>query len=210
VGCHHYTSELRTIRYQEIGGTMQLRNSNTRWGVVSQFLHWLVVLLIVVMAVLGLTMTDLPNGIDKIKTYALHKSIGITVLALVLLRLLWRLSAGPAPVAPGPCWQRRVATITHAGLYALMLAIPLSGWAFNSAANFALRWFGWFNLPRLVPADPGLKVFFREAHEWLFWLLVVVVLVHAAAALKHHFVDRDQVLARMLPWLHNKKDGHDA
>src|SRR3546814_13916993 len=81
------------------------------------------------MAVLGLSMTELPNGIDKIKTYALHKSIGISVLALVLLRLVWRLFAGPAPVAPGPRWQQRAAAITHVGLYALMLAIPLSGWA---------------------------------------------------------------------------------
>src|SRR3546814_3611041 len=94
---------------------------------------------------------------DLIKNYALYKSIGISVLALVLLRLVWRLFAGPAPVAPGPRWQQRAAAITHVGLYALMLAIPLSGWAFNSASNFALRWFGWFNLPRLVAADPGLK-----------------------------------------------------
>lgn len=185
---------------------MQLRNSTTRWGAVSQFLHWLIVLLIAVMAVLGLSMTELPNGIDKIKTYALHKSIGISVLALVLLRLLWRLVAGPVPVAPGPRWQQRLAATTHVGLYVLMLAIPLSGWAFNSAANFALRWFGWFNLPRLVSADPGLKALFHAAHEWLFWLLVVVVLVHAGAALKHHWMDRDEVLTRMLPRLPTKKD----
>src|SRR3546814_19530777 len=76
------------------------------------------------MAVLGLSMTELPNGIDKIKTYAPHKSIGISVLALVLLRLVWRLFSGPAPVAPGPRWQQRAAAITHAGLYARRLAIP--------------------------------------------------------------------------------------
>src|SRR3546814_8287765 len=92
----------------------------------------------------------------------------------------------------------------------ILLAIPLSGWAFNSASNFALRWFGWFNLPRLVAADPGLKAFFHEAHEWLFWLLVVVVLVHAGAALKHHWMDRDDVLTRMLPWLPTNKDRDDA
>ncbi|PKM06053.1 MAG: cytochrome B [Gammaproteobacteria bacterium HGW-Gammaproteobacteria-4] len=185
---------------------MQLRNSNTRWGAVSQFLHWLILGLVLVMAVLGLTMTDLPNGIDKIKTYALHKSIGISVLALMLLRLLWRAFAGPAPTLSGPHWQRRMASLAHGVLYALMLAIPLSGWAFNSAANFALRWFGWFNLPRLVPADPRLKAVFHEAHEWLFWILVAVVVLHAAAALKHHFVDRDGVLMRMLPWFRTKKD----
>jgi cytochrome b561 len=191
--------ELRTLPGWEIRRIMQLRNSTTRWGAVSQLLHWLILALVLAMAVLGLTMTELPNGIDKIKTYALHKSIGISVLALMLLRLLWRAFAGPAPPPPGLVWQRRVATLTHGVLYALMLAIPLSGWAFNSASNFALRWFGWFNLPRLVPADPRLKAGFHETHEWLFWVLVAVVVLHAAAALKHHVVDRDEVLMRMLP-----------
>jgi len=185
---------------------MQLRNSITRWGVVSQVLHWAIVGFLLVMAVLGLSMTELPNGIDKIKTYALHKSLGITVLALILLRLLWRLVAGPAPAAPGPRWQRRLAATAHAALYVLLLAMPLSGWAFNSAANFALRWFGWVNLPRLLPADPGLKAVFHAAHEWLFWLLVGVVLLHAAAALKHHWLDRDDVLRRMLPWSQTHKE----
>lgn len=185
---------------------MQLRNSKLRWGLISQSLHWLIVLLIVVMAVLGLSMTEMPNGIDKIKTYALHKSIGISVLGLMVLRLLWRLTAGPRPAAPGPRWQRRIASSLHATLYALLLAMPLSGWAFNSAANFALRWFGWFNLPRLLPADPGLKAFFHGAHEWLFWLLAVVVLVHAGAAIKHHWIDRDDVLRRMLPWSRTPKE----
>ncbi len=184
---------------------MQLRNSNTRWGAVSQLLHWLILALVLAMAVLGLTMTELPNGIDKIKTYALHKSIGISVLALMLLRLLWRAFAGPTPTFSGTHWQRRMATLSHGVLYALMLAIPLSGWAFNSASNFALRWFGWFNLPRLVPADPRLKAFFHETHEWLFWVLVAVVVLHAAAALKHHVVDRDEVLMRMLPRLRKKR-----
>lgn len=177
---------------------MNLGNSSTHWGPVSRALHWLIAALLIAMAYLGLSMTELPSGIDKLKTYALHKSLGITVLALVVLRLWWRWRAGATPQAPGSRWQRRAAQATHAALYVLMLAVPLSGWAFNSAANFALRWFGWFNLPRLLPADPALKAVFREAHEWLFWMLAALVLAHVAAALKHHFVDRDKVLARML------------
>lgn len=182
---------------------MTLRNSASDWGPLSKCLHWLIAAMLVAMAALGLSMTEMPNGIDKIKTYALHKSVGITVLALVLLRLLWRWRAGPTPTAPGPRWQQRLARATHTALYLLMLAIPLSGWAFNSAANFALRWFGWFNLPRLVPADPALKSVFREAHQWLFWALAALVLAHVAAALKHHFIDRDDVLGRM--WWRSRK-----
>lgn len=176
---------------------MTLRNSSTDWGLLSKCLHWLIAALLIAMAILGLSMTELPNGIDKIKTYALHKSLGVTVLVLVLLRLLWRWGAGPTPAAPGSPWQQRLAQATHTALYLLMLAIPLSGWAFNSTANYALRWFGWFNLPRLLPADPTLKAVFREAHEWLFWILAALVLLHVAAALKHHFIDRDDVLRRM-------------
>jgi len=185
---------------------MSLGNSATRWGLVSRSLHWLIAALLVAMAYLGLSMTELPNGIDKLKTYALHKSLGITLLALGLLRLLWRWRAGATPHAPGPPWQRRAAQATHAALYGLLLAIPLSGWAFNSAANFALRWFGWFNLPRLVPVDPVLKALFRETHEWLFWILAALVLAHVAAALKHHYIDRDEVLTRML-WRSRKPGG---
>lgn len=177
---------------------MNLRNSSTRWGAISRALHWLIAALLIAMAYLGLSMTELPNGIDKLKTYALHKSLGVTVLALVLLRVLWRWRAGPSPAAPGAAWQRRAAQATHALLYALMLAVPLSGWAFNSAANFALRWFGWFNLPHLLAADPVLKPILRDIHEWLFWILAALVLLHVAASLKHHYIDRDDVLTRML------------
>jgi cytochrome b561 len=122
-----------------------------RWGPVSQLLHWTIVAMILVMAYLGLTMTDLPNGPHKIHTYALHKSIGLTILALVSLRVLWRLYAGaPRPVPGTPSWQERIASATHAALYALLFAIPLSGWFLNSTAGFPLQWFGLFNLPKLT------------------------------------------------------------
>src|SRR5690606_21582022 len=151
---------------------MLLKNTRTRWGGVSQTLHWIVVALVLAMAWIGLTMGDLPNGPDKVRTFALHKSIGLTTLALVVLRIGWRLHAGaPAPVAGTPRWQERIASLTHLGLYALLLAMPLSGWLMNSAAGFPLQWFGLFNLPALAGRDHDLHELAESVHEWLFWAL---------------------------------------
>lgn len=183
---------------------MSLKNTADRWGGISQLLHWTVAVLILVMAYLGLTMGDLPNGPDKIKTYALHKSIGITILALVALRLLWRLYAGtPRPVPGSPRWQERIASLTHSAIYLLLFAIPLSGWVLNSAAGFPLRWFGLVNLPHIVGESHDLHELAEEAHELMFWVLALLVVAHAGAAFYHHIFQRDATLARMLPrgWL---------
>lgn len=183
---------------------MSLKNSSDRWGGVSQLLHWTTVVLILVIAYIGLTMGDLPNGPDKIKTYALHKSIGLTILALVTLRVLWRLYAGaPHPVPGSPRWQERIASLTHFGIYVLLFAIPISGWVVNSSAGFPLQWFGLFNLPAIVERSHDLHEIAEEAHELMFWLLALMVAAHAGAAFYHHLFQQDATLARMLPrgWL---------
>jgi cytochrome b561 len=175
-----------------------------RWGPVSQLLHWAIVALILVMAWLGLTMTGLPNSPYKISVYALHKSIGLTILALVGLRVAWRLWAGaPMALASTPRWQHRIASITHALLYALLFALPVSGWVVNSASGFPLRWFGLVRMPSIAPRDQDLHALAEDVHEWLFWALVVLALAHAGAAIYHHLFQRDATLARMLPhgWL---------
>lgn len=183
---------------------MTLKNTIDRWGGISQLLHWAVAALILVMAYLGLTMGDLPNGPDKIKTYALHKSIGITILALVALRVFWRVYAGtPRPIPGSPRWQERIAALTHAAIYALLFAIPISGWVLNSAAGFPLQWFGLINLPHIVGESHDLHELAEEAHEIMFWVLALLVVAHAGAAFYHHLFQRDATLARMLPkgWL---------
>lgn len=179
---------------------MSLKNTADRWGAISQLLHWTVVLLIAVIAGLGLYMADLPNNPQKIRLYSLHKSLGLTVLALAALRLAWRAYAGaPHPVVGTPRWQERIATLTHGALYVLLFAQPLTGWLFNSAAGFPLQWFGLFNLPHIVARDPGL----REQAIWLhqngFWLLLALVVAHAGAAFYHHLFQHDATLTRMLP-----------
>jgi len=183
---------------------MPVKNTSEQWGSVSQALHWVVVALVLAMAWIGLTMGDLPSGPDKIAAYALHKSIGITLLALIVLRLAWRLHAGAPASLPGPpAWQERTASLTHWALYALLLAMPLSGWILNSASGYPLQWFGVFNLPAIAGKDQNLRELTGDIHEWLFWALVTLAVLHAAAAFYHHLFLRDATLARMLPrgWL---------
>jgi cytochrome b561 len=177
-----------------------LRNTDTRWGSVAQAFHWLIAALIVVQGAIGLTMVELGMTPTKVKVFALHKSVGLTVLALVLLRLAWRLVQRAPREVRMPPWQRAAARLSHFLLYVLILALPFSGWLFNSAANAPLEWFGVVHVPSLTRGfDPVLKAFALRAHVVLFWVLVAVVVIHVAAALWHHYKPRDDVLLRMLP-----------
>ncbi len=187
---------------------MSLKNTD-RWGAMSQLLHWTMVVLIVGMASVGLLMTEMANTPRKIEIYALHKSFGLTLLALVVLRLGWRLYAGaPPPVAGTPSWQARIAALSHAALYLMMFAMPLSGWLFNSAAGYPLQWFGLFNLPALTASDEGLRDTANALHVNGFRVLLVLVLVHVSAAFYHHLFRQDATLLRMLP--RRRTHGGDA
>ncbi|HZH43661.1 MAG TPA: cytochrome b [Lysobacter sp.] len=190
---------------------MSWKNAEDRWGPVSQLLHWLIVVLIVTMAVLGLTMVELPAGATKVRVYALHKSLGLTVLALATLRLGWRLFAGaPRPLAGMPPLQRRAAQVTHAALYVLLFALPLSGWVINSSAGFPLQWFGLIDLPALTATDEALHERAEAFHENAFWLLIVLAVAHAGAAFYHHLFLQDDTLRRMLPGRRSAGSTSDA
>jgi cytochrome b561 len=180
---------------------MSLKNTRERWGGVSQALHWLIVLLLLAVATIGLVMDGLPRTPKYFWVYTAHKSIGITILALMLLRLGWRLYAGaPDPVPGTPRWQRRVAAASHWGLYAVALAMPLSGWLYDSASGLRpFRWFGLVEMPKLVAPHEWIAARALQAHELLFLLLVALVALHAGAALYHHLFQRDATLLRMLP-----------
>ena len=178
---------------------LPIRNTADRWGMVTIALHWLTVLAVVGLCIVGLLMEELPSGKLKLDVYALHKSFGLTVLGLTLLRLLWRLVAGAPAPEPMPRVQVWAANVSHALLYAVLLAMPLSGWLYNSASGFPLKWFGQFAVPKLAMRDRDVAEFAVETHETLFLVLLVLVSIHAAAALLHHYFFRDRTLQRMLP-----------
>ena len=179
---------------------MPLKNTQDAWGSVHKLLHWLIALAVVGLLCVGWYMHEMPNSPDKIRIYALHKSFGITVLTLMLVRVAWRWS-NPRPALPSTMkgWERTLAGVVHGGLYAALLAMPLSGWLFNSASNFPLKWFGLFKMPALTGPDRDLKLLAQDVHWALSWVIVTLVVLHVAGALKHHFVDRDDVLKRMMP-----------
>jgi cytochrome b561 len=191
---------------------MTIRNTTVRWGHVSQFLHWLIVVLLIVQVALAIRADYLPLP-RKIGVLAWHKSVGITILALAVLRLLWRW-VNPTPLLPGTLkpYERVLASLTHATLYILLFVMPLSGWMMSSARGFPVSWFGFFprswfgsvQLPDLVPKNKPLYDFMLTTHEALQWVLYTIVFLHVAAALKHHFLLKDNVLRRMLPFTENR------
>lgn len=179
---------------------MSLRSDDRQWGSVAKFFHWVMALGILGNGLWGLLMTSMSPSMTKISVYALHKSIGLTLLALFLLRLLWRAADRAPPDEPAPRWQRWAAHAVHGALYVLVVALPLSGWWFNSLHGYPLQWFKLFNLPALVDKNEDMAHLAHAVHEYLFWLLLLVLLAHVGAALKHHLLDRDNVLRRMLPF----------
>jgi cytochrome b561 len=137
---------------------------------------------------------------DRLELVTQHKTIGMAILALAVLRLLWRLFNRPPPL-PGhmSAWERWGAHAGHWILYALIFAIPLSGWAYSSAAGYGDYWWGPIDFPSITPKSDDLEDLFEDLHEWLTTALAVVAIGHALAALRHHFWLKDDVLKRMLP-----------
>jgi cytochrome b561 len=182
-----------------------LKSGPDHWGSVAKFFHWTIVVLILVQGTIGLIMVELPKRPNVIAVFSLHKSLGLTIFALAVLRLIWR-AFDPRPRDPPtmPRWQALGARAGHALLYLLILLVPLSGWWFDSVASLRpLYWWGLLRIPPLGgpdPAVPGLKEIAAERHEMLFWVLVAVAAGHALMALIHHFHNRDGVLKRMLPF----------
>ena len=175
---------------------------STCYGGVAIGLHWLVALAIVSSFSVGLYMADLPLSPMKLKLYSWHKWAGVTIFLFVLVRLGWRLLHRPPELpAAMPAWQRRVAEATHVLLYLLMIVVPITGWLMSSAKGFQTVYFGVLPLPDLLVKDADLGDLLQQVHKLLNFSMAALVVAHLGAALKHHFIDRDDVLARMLPFL---------
>lgn len=173
--------------------------ARARYDNVAIAFHWLLAVMLIGSFAVGIYMSGLPFSIQRVKLFNYHKWAGMTILALTLLRLLWRLSHARPPEAPGPRWQQRAARFTHAAMYLLCLAIPMVGWAYSSAKGFQIVVFGVLPMPNLLMVDPDLAEAIKPWHGRLAFVLAALVLLHVAAALKHHFVDRDGLLQRMRP-----------
>lgn len=162
--------------------------------------HWLIAILILAAFPLGLYMHGLPLSPNKLKLYSYHKWIGMTVLLLFVPRILWRLTHRPPAPLPMPAWQHKIAEGTHHLLYLLMFLVPLSGWLMSSAKGFQVVYFGVLPIPDLIGKDKELGELLEEMHEVLSWSLISLVGLHLAGALKHHIIDKDSTLRRMLPF----------
>ncbi len=186
-------------------GIMRLGNDSQNWGAASIALHWLVALLVIGQWGLGLVMGEFVKDLElKFDLFQLHKSIGFLIFVLVILRLIWRL-VQPVPELPATMkpFERRLSHLSHWGFYIILLLMPVAGWVSAATSKIVVptRIFGLFTLPNPLGPNPALHEFAEEAHELLAWLLLALLLLHVAAAIKHHVIDKDELLTRMLPGL---------
>ncbi len=183
------------------------KNTAFSYGIVAKSFHWVMALMILGLLAVGFYMAGLDGTPDKFKLYNLHKSTGCLVLILVCVRLMWKM-VNVAPVLP-PSLHRLEKFLAHMGhlaLYALMFAMPMSGLLMSQASGFPVSVFGLFIMPEFMAPMPAWKGTFREAHEVIAWMIIVMVSLHVLAALLHHFYYRNNVLRRMLPFVKEVTD----
>jgi cytochrome b561 len=181
---------------------MPNQSTPTRYSAVAQAFHWIIAALIVTQFTLAWMQDDLPLGMRKLALLARHKSFGMTILMLAVLRLAWRLFNRP-PELPSHMSKMEVllARATHILFYFLLFAMPVTGWLMSSAKNYSVSWFGLFTWPDLIGKNERAFDILQSTHETLSWLLLAIAILHILAALKHHFWNKDDVLKRMLPFL---------
>ena len=174
--------------------------SPARYTSTAIALHWLIALLIVASVGLGLYMVGLKLSPLKLKLYSWHKWVGVTIFLLVAARLIWRATHTPPPhPLASPRWQQTAATVNHWLLYALLVAVPICGWLMSSAYGVPVVYLAMIHLPDLIGKNKGLADALKALHEALAFTMLALIAVHVIAALKHHLLDRDDVLHRMLP-----------
>ena len=176
---------------------MQLKNSRSHFGVVSIVFHWVMAILLITLLALGLYMTSLPINPDTIELYGWHKELGMLVLMLVIARSIWRVS-NVIPRLALPWWEALAARVVHYLFYVFMFALPITGWLMSSAAGFPVSFFNWFIFPDLISPNPNLMKLLEQIHEWLAYGLIATTCLHILAALKHHFIDKDDIMRRMM------------
>jgi cytochrome b561 len=176
------------------------RPTDRRYTSTAQTLHWLIALLIVLQFGLAKMAAHLPLGMRKLSLLAEHKSVGMTLLILAVVRLAWRFTHAPPPLpAQMPRVEQWLAKASHFSFYVILFAMPLSGWLMSSAKNYSVSWFGAFTWPDLIEPNEAAFNRLKAMHHLLANLLLAIASLHILAALKHHFWNKDDVLIRMLP-----------
>ena len=179
---------------------MSASHENMRYGTIAQFFHWSVVLMLVFQYIWAWLIEETESITLRLELVAQHKTIGMLVLVFAVLRLVWRFIKTPPPLpATMSGWEKWAAKMGHLALYGLLFAVPISGWFFSQAAGYGDYWWGPISIPSVVEPSVEAEELFYELHEIFVTLLMVVVAVHVLAALRHHFILKDDVLKRMLP-----------
>jgi cytochrome b561 len=175
-----------------------MKNTANTFGVVAKSLHWLLFLMLTFSIVAGNFLASMPKGAEKLQAAGMHKSFGVVLLTLIMLRLVWRLT-NETPRLPDEttAGEAFIAKAMHWGLYVLMFAQPLAGIMMSQAAGFPVSFFGLFEFPVFLDKDPELAKTFLTIHGTVWILLVIAVIGHAGAALHHHFIKKDNVLKQM-------------
>lgn len=178
---------------------MQWRNSSSNYGLVSIVMHWLVAIAVVGLFALGYWMVGLTYYSSWYRTAPdIHKSVGLLLLGLMVIRVIWRyFSSGPAPLATHGRMTRLATKAGHGILYLGLFVLMISGYLISTADGRAISVFDWFEVPALVTSIPNQEDIAGLVHEYLAWGLVIFSGLHALAALKHHYIDRDPTLKRM-------------
>jgi cytochrome b561 len=176
---------------------LRLKNTSDRFGLIAILLHWVMAILLIGLLALGLYMKKLPISLQKLELYGWHKEYGLLALLLVMIRLVWR-NINMTPKLTLPRLEIIAARTVHYAFYAFMIALPITGWLITSAAGLPVSFFGWFVLPNLVQPDPAQMHVYEFIHKWVSYGLIATILLHASAAFKHHFINKDDILRRMI------------
>ncbi len=178
---------------------MKWGNSATHWGLLSRLLHWFMAVAILFMFTVGITMINMRLSPMKLEMFIIHKSTGMLLLLLVAIRLIWRiLNPAPRPSKHLSRLHKNVASIVQMLMYTLLFAIPISGWVINSASNFPLKWFGFFEIPPITNPNIMIEDYAKTAHFIFICMLGSLIVLHISAAIHHHWIKRNDVLKRML------------
>lgn len=176
------------------------KNTQAAWGTIAKSFHWLMAVLILAQLVIGKVADEMALSPQKLDLFVWHKSIGVSILLLALLRLSWRIGNPPPSPPPGiPHWETLLARIGHTSLYLLLFAVPISGWCVSDSSRIPFKAFWIVPMPDWLPSDRPAQEFAEDVHVMLIVALLIVLAIHIAAALRHHLLLRNDTLRRMLP-----------